>query len=150
MSPLFWTIASLLFPISVRAQVICENYGVPINTSACACPPGFGGSTCSAPACGGNIFQATQRPLVSGASDTSYGNLSTCTCPAGWSGIGCNVCQAPTVCQSSFNAASSSTGGSNTLQPNALNGTLTCNTSPRVYAAGEMSCAVIVRISYHI
>ena len=141
-----WIVAWLALAASARAQVICENYGVPINSSACACPPGFGGATCSAPACGGNIFQGTQRSLVSGASATSFGNVSasTCACPEGWTGTGCNVCQASTVCQSSSIAAGGKTSSS-LAQQSSLNDTLTCNTTPQVFAAGEMSCAVIVR-----
>jgi hypothetical protein len=146
---LLWIAAGLvpLSATSVRAQVTCENYGSPINSSACACPPGFGGSTCSAPACGGNIFQEEQRPLVSGASATSYGNLSSsaCACPTGWTGTGCNVCQAPTVCQSAFNAAGGNSSSTSDPLQSGLNTTLTCNTESRVWAAGEMSCAVIVR-----
>ncbi|KAH9992457.1 hypothetical protein BJV77DRAFT_1060460 [Russula vinacea] len=144
MSGLVWVIAGLVSASSVHAQVTCENYGSPVNSSACACPPGFGGATCSAPACGGNIFQAGQRPLVSGASATSFGNVSSsaCACPAGWTGTDCNVCQGSTVCQSAFNAAG---GNSTPIDPaqNGPNNTLTCNTVPRVYAAGEMSCAVV-------
>lgn len=146
MSGLVWVIAGLVSASSVHAQVTCENYGSPVNSSACTCPPGFGGATCSAPACGGNIFQAGQRPLVSGASATSFGNVSSsaCACPAGWTGTDCNVCQGSTVCQSAFNAAG---GNSTPIDPaqNGPNNTLTCNTVPRVYAAGEMSCAVVVR-----
>ncbi|KAH9022606.1 hypothetical protein EDB84DRAFT_1589511 [Lactarius hengduanensis] len=137
-----WAIAWLALAASARAQVTCENYGLPINSSTCLCPPGFGGATCSAPACGGNIFQGTQRSLVSGASATSFGNVSAsaCACPDGWTGTGCNVCQAPTVCQSSFSR--NTTSGVIPAQ-SGLNNTLTCNTAPRVFAAGEMSCAVI-------
>ena len=146
MSGALWVIAGLVSASSVRAQVTCENYGSPLNSSACTCPPGFGGPTCSAPACGGNIFQADQRPLLSGANSTVFGNVSssTCACPTGWTGTGCNVCQGSTVCQSAFNAAG---GNSSSVNPeqNGLNNTLTCNTDPRVYAAGEMSCKVIVR-----
>ncbi len=145
-----WIVAGLvhLLATSVRAQVACENYGSPLNSSACACPPGFGGATCSAPACGGNIFQALQRPLVSGATATSFGNVSSsaCACPAGWTGTGCNVCQASTVCQSAFFAAGGNTNGTVDSQQPGLNNTLTCNTKPRVWAAGEMSCSVIVRL----
>jgi ATP-binding cassette, subfamily G (WHITE), member 2 len=144
MSGALWVIAGLVSASSVRAQVTCENYGTPVNSSACTCPPGFGGATCSAPACGGNIFQADQRPLVSGASSSSFGNVSssTCACPAGWTGTGCNVCQGSTVCQNAFSAAG---GDSSNASQNGPNNTLTCNTLPRVFAAGEMSCAVIVR-----
>ena len=146
MSGLVWVVAGLVSASSVRAQVTCENYGSPANSSACACPPGFGGATCSAPACGGNIFQAEQRPLVSGASATSFGNVSSsaCACQDGWAGTGCNVCQSSTVCQSAYNAVGGNSSDIGPLQ-SGLNGTLTCNTTPRVYAAGEMSCAVIVR-----
>ncbi len=146
MSGALWIIAGLVSASSVRAQVTCENYGSPLNSSACTCPPGFGGATCSAPACGGNIFQADRRPLLSGANSTSFGNVSssTCACPAGWTGIGCNVCQGSTVCQSAFNAAGGNTSNVNPEQ-SGLNNALTCNTAPRVYAAGEMSCTVIVR-----
>jgi len=147
MTGFLWVAAAGLVHLSatsVRAQVACENYGSPTSSSACTCPPGFGGATCSAPACGGNIFQATQRPLVSNASATSFGNVSSssCACPAGWAGTGCNVCQSSTVCQSAFTAVGGSTVSS---QGDALNNTLTCNNEPRVWAAGEMSCAVIVR-----
>ena len=138
-----WIIAWLALAASARAQVACENYGVPISSSDCSCPPGFGGATCSAPACGGNIFQSTQRSLVSGASATSFGNVSAsaCACPDGWTGTGCNVCNAPTVCQSSFVAAG---GSAPTSDQNGLNNTLTCSTIPKVFAAGEMSCGVNV------
>ncbi|KAI0042833.1 hypothetical protein FA95DRAFT_513015 [Auriscalpium vulgare] len=125
-----------------KAQVACENYGVPTTGSAsCSCPPGFGGPTCSSPACGGDIFQDEQRPLVSGASTTALANVTSsgCACEAGWTGVGCNVCQSPTVCQSAFNAAGGSTPG---VSDSGLNNTLTCNTASRVWAAGEMSCDV--------
>ncbi|KAH9034004.1 hypothetical protein EDB83DRAFT_2417076 [Lactarius deliciosus] len=115
-----WAIAWLALAASARAQVTCENYGVPINSSTCG----------------------AQRSLVSGASATSFGNVSAsaCACPDGWTGTGCNVCQAPTVCQSSFSG--NTTSGVIPAQ-SSLNNTLTCNTAPRVFAAGEMSCAVI-------
>ena len=146
MSELVRVIAGLVSAPSVHAQVTCENYGSAVNSSACECPPGFGGATCSAPTCGGNIFQAGQRPLVSGASTISFGNVSSssCACPTGWTGTGCNVCQGSTVCQSAFNAAD---GSSTAIDPaqNGLNYMLTCNAVPWVYTAGKMSCAVIVR-----
>ncbi|KAI9508809.1 hypothetical protein F5148DRAFT_1351131 [Russula earlei] len=142
---ILWAVSGLVLANFVQAQVVCENYGLPINSSACSCPPGFGGPTCSAPACGGNIFQADQRPLVSGASASSFGNISAsaCACPTGWTGTECNVCQATTVCQSAFNAAGGNSSNVIAPQQNNLNNTLTCNTQPRVWAAGEMSCAVI-------
>ena len=147
MARILWIFAWLALVASARAQVTCENYGVPISSSACACPPGFGGATCSAPACGGNIFQGTQRSLVSGASATSFGNVSaSCPCPDGWTGTGCNVCQAPTICQSSFVAAGGNTSSSLVPKKTGFNDTLTCNTTPQIFAAGEMSCAVFVGI----
>ncbi|TFY53547.1 hypothetical protein EVG20_g10067, partial [Dentipellis fragilis] len=142
-----WAALSAL--ASVNGQVTCENDGVPANSSACFCPPGFGGPTCSSPACGGDIFQNTQRPLVTGSSATSFGNLtlSGCSCETGWTGTGCNVCQSPSVCQSAFSAnggnTSSTSAGADGLSGTAgLNDTLTCNTAPRVWASGEMSCQV--------
>lgn len=46
------------------------------------------------------------------------------------------------MCQSAFNAAGGNSSNVSSEQ-NSLNNTLTCNTAPRVYAAGEMSCTVI-------
>jgi hypothetical protein len=65
----------------------CENAGI-VNGSSCLCPPGFGGSNCSVPACGGDIFQGSQRSLVQSGGE--YGNLSSCSCESGWGGTGCN------------------------------------------------------------
>ena len=143
-----WVVAVLAFAASALAQLTCENYGVPINSSACACPPGFGGATCSAPACGGNIFQGSQRSLVSGANATSFGNVSSssCGCSDGWTGMGCNVCKSPSICQSAFTAAGGNSSSGVTSGQPGLNDTLTCSTTPQVFAAGEMSCAVIVSI----
>ncbi|KAI9452949.1 hypothetical protein BJY52DRAFT_1291187 [Lactarius psammicola] len=93
-----WAIVWLALAASARAQVTCENYG------------------------------GTQRSLVSGASATSFGNVSAsaCACPDGWTGTGCNVCQAPTVCQSSFVAAGGNTSSSVIPEQSGLNKTLTC------------------------
>lgn len=123
----------------------CTNYGT-VNGSSCACPVGFGGSDCSQPACGGNIFQGANRPLVS-SSGGSFPNLTSagCLCQSGWTGEGCNVCQTAQACQSGFasvNSQSSSTAGLGTST--GLNDTLTCNQQARVFAAGEMSCQVNV------
>ncbi|KAI0700493.1 hypothetical protein C8T65DRAFT_657534 [Cerioporus squamosus] len=115
----------------------CENYGTPNGTS-CACPPGFGGSTCSQPACGGNIFQGSGRSLASGS---PFANLTSCSCDDGWTGTGCNVCQTAKACQAGFSSVAGTVGsltGADTEQ----NNTLICNAKARVYAAGEMSCQV--------
>ncbi|EIW60918.1 uncharacterized protein TRAVEDRAFT_166013 [Trametes versicolor FP-101664 SS1] len=115
----------------------CENYGT-VNGSTCACPPGFGGATCSQPACGGTLFQGSSRSLASG---TPFANLTTCACEDGWTGTGCNVCQSAQACQSglaSVQGSSSSLTGLSSGQDNSL----TCNTTPRVYASGQMSCKV--------
>ncbi|KAI0373206.1 hypothetical protein BV20DRAFT_963012 [Pilatotrama ljubarskyi] len=114
----------------------CENYGTP-NGTDCACPPGFGGSTCSQPACGGTIFQGSSRSLATG----SPGNVTSCSCEDGWTGTSCNVCQTAQACQAGFKSVEGTAGaltGLNTGQ----NNTLVCNTSPRVYAGGQMSCQV--------
>ena len=144
----------LAFVLPGNAQVSCENYGVPANASSCACPPGFGGPTCSSPACGGDIFQGGQRSLVQSSSATAFGNLTSsgCSCESGWTGTGCNVCQSSTSCQSAFAAAGGNTSSTDSGLGGStgLNETLTCNTSPKVWAAGEMSCSVIVRICVYI
>ncbi|KAG9091130.1 hypothetical protein FRC06_000699 [Ceratobasidium sp. 370] len=131
------------------AQATCENFGSvsASDPNSCACPPGFGGATCNTPACGGNIFQSAQRPVSQNAS-TGGMSVSGCACQDGWGGAGCNVCQSQNVCQSAFAAAGGSGSGSASSPLSASqvgNQTLTCNTQSRVYAAQEMSCAVIVR-----
>ena len=118
----------------------CENYGTPNGTS-CACPPGFGGSSCSQPACGGTIFDGADRSLASGS---PFANLTSCSCEDGWTGTGCNVCQNARACQAGFSAALDGTVGTLTGSDPNLNNTMTCNTAARVYAAGEMSCQVQV------
>ncbi|KAG8720659.1 hypothetical protein FRC09_009177 [Ceratobasidium sp. 395] len=132
----------------VTAQTTCENLGAPSpsDPNSCVCPPGFGGATCSAPACGGNIFQGTQRPVAQNAS-TGGVSVTGCACQDGWGGEGCNVCRSQSVCQSAFSAAGGSSGSGSATSPLGAgqvgNQTLTCNTQSRVYAAQEMSCAVI-------
>jgi hypothetical protein len=129
----------IFFVFLVAVQVLgqtCENYGSQ-NGSSCACPPGFGGATCSQPSCGGDIFQGSLRNSTPGGNLTAGG----CTCENGWTGTGCNVCQSASACQNGFV----------NVQPNAQlpsqtgqNDTMTCNIVPQVYAAGQMSCQVIV------
>ena len=120
----------------------CDNYGVP-NGTHCACPPGFGGSNCSQPACGGTIFQGSKRPLASGSPSA---NLTSCACEDGWTGTGCSVCRTAQACQSGF---ASVVGNSSSLSgvASGQNDTLTCNVAARVFAAGEMSCFVQVSLS---
>ena len=67
---------------------------------------------------------------------------SQCSCQDGWSGTGCNVCRNSDACQSAFRSVggASGGGGGNGL----LNETLVCSDTPRVWAAGQMSCQVIV------
>ncbi|KAI5120150.1 hypothetical protein M0805_003637 [Coniferiporia weirii] len=124
----------------------CENYGTQ-NGTACSCPPGFGGPTCSEPACGGDIFEGTSRHLASGNA-TVLANItaSACTCETGWGGFGCNVCQSAAACQAAF----TSIGGSGSSSADGLtsgltgeNSTLVCSTGSQVSAAGQMSCSVI-------
>jgi hypothetical protein len=126
----------------LAAAQSCENYGFS-NGSTCACPVGFGGSTCSQPGCGGTIFQGLQRPLASVPSG-SFANLtaSNCSCQTGWTGLGCNVCETTSACQSGYSAVVNT---SSSFAPNGLNNTVVCNTSPRVYASAQMSCSVVVR-----
>ncbi|KAF8352217.1 hypothetical protein F5887DRAFT_934420 [Amanita rubescens] len=126
----------------LAAAQSCENYGF-LNGSACACPVGFGDSTCSQPACGGTIFQGSQRPLAS-ATSASFANLtaSNCSCQTGWTGLGCNVCETANACQVAYSAVVNSTSQISGLLPNG-NNTVVCNTAPQVYASSQMSCQVV-------
>ncbi|PBK70004.1 ABC transporter [Armillaria solidipes] len=133
-----------LFPVLAVAQS-CENAGV-VNGSSCDCPTGFGGSNCSQPACGGSIFQGTDRSLTP-INSNGFANLTAagCSCQSGWTGAGCSVCQTASACASGY---SSSTSGSSTTSSgltgldDGQNRTLVCNNSPRVWAAGQLSCNV--------
>ncbi|EKM83122.1 hypothetical protein AGABI1DRAFT_98017 [Agaricus bisporus var. burnettii JB137-S8] len=121
----------------------CENYGSS-NGSSCLCPTGFGGSSCSQPACGGNIFQGAQRPLVSVSS--GFANLTSagCSCQSGWTGTGCNVCTSSNDCQAAFSSLDQSGDPTSAFGGQSLGNEdpLVCNTAPRVYAAGQLSCQV--------
>ena len=126
----------------------CANYGV-INASTCACPVGFGGSTCSQPACGGNIFQGSSRaviPLPTDANTLANLTSASCSCESGWGGTGCNVCQSASACQAGLTSVGGGGSSSTPALPTGQNQTLTCSTSPRVYAAGSMSCQVLVSL----
>jgi hypothetical protein len=152
-----------LFAVSFASTVIaasCSNYGVSLNNGTCSCPPGFGGPTCSLVACGGNVFQGAQRSDAATSSTTPFSNVTACDCESGWTGVGCNgsfsrakvrsplkytvshtVCTGASACQSGFTSAfgnSSSIGNPYDGQ----NDTIICNTTPRVYAAGELSCQI--------
>jgi hypothetical protein len=141
----------LLLSTVVSAQS-CQNYGTQ-NGSICACPPGFGGNTCSQPSCGGNLFQGLNRTLVPASPNSStFPNTTAagCSCQAGWIGTGCNVCQTTNACQIAYAAATGTNGSASASSVassggNGQNDTMVCNTQPQVYAAGEMSCEVIVR-----
>ncbi|CAE6473936.1 unnamed protein product [Rhizoctonia solani] len=128
------------------AQTTCDNFGTPKSDGSCECPPGFGGSTCNTPSCGGNLFEGSQR-AVSQNSSTGGMSFAGCGCQDGWGGAGCNVCRSQSVCQTAFNAAGGSSNSGSDLSPLSANQvgnqTLTCNAQSRVYAAQEMSCAVI-------
>lgn len=144
MRTLWYLILLGVISFSARAQT-CENYGTP-NGSNCSCPTGFGGETCSQPACGGTIFQGSQRPLVPASS--GFANLTSagCSCQNGWTGTGCNVCTSTSSCQSAFSSLGQSIGSGSVFGgQTGQNDTLVCNTSPRVWAAGQMSCQVNVR-----
>ena len=123
----------------VRAQS-CQNYGLS-QGSDCLCPPGFGGSDCSSPACGGTMFQGSSRQTT-----PAPGNLTSagCSCQDGWGGVGCNVCTSHSACQNGYFSQNPANGSSSTGSDVGQNGTMVCNSAPRVWAAGQMSCSVIV------
>ncbi|KAG8967053.1 hypothetical protein FRC03_010801 [Tulasnella sp. 419] len=128
-----------LFIGASLAQTTCENHGA-VNGSTCACPPGFGGESCSIPTCGGTSFQGSSRPLspvING-----FGNSTGCSCSDGWIGEGCNVCSSSNACQSAWAAVfgqQGATSGTTGLIPNALE----CRTGVQVYSSSEMSCRVV-------
>jgi len=137
-----WASIVFLGFLSLAFAQNCENYGV-ANGSSCTCPTGFGGPTCSEIACGGSLFEGSQRPLTS--TQSGFANLTAedCSCPSGWGGFGCNVCQSDDACQSTssdLSAPDSSVPG--------MNRTIVCNKSSRVFASSQMSCSVDVRLSH--
>lgn len=138
---LSFVLISAALSLSSMAQS-CENYGV-TNGSSCSCPIGFGGSTCSQPGCGGNIFQAAQRPLAPPTGQFSNLTASGCSCESGWTGTGCNVCQTASACQSAY-AAVGSTSVASSVGGSQGNDTMVCNNQAAVYSSGQMSCLVEV------
>ena len=122
----------------------CQNYGLSQGAD-CLCPPGFGGSDCSSPACGGTLFQGPSRPTA-----PAPGNLTSagCSCQDGWSGVGCNVCTSHSACRDGYVAQNPTSGNGVTGSDVGQNDTIVCNTAPRVWAAGELSCSVIVESSH--
>ncbi|KAF9464628.1 hypothetical protein BDZ94DRAFT_1256193 [Collybia nuda] len=136
----FWSI--YLFLAIATAQ-LCENYGFQ-NGSTCACPTGFGGETCSQPACGGNIFEGIQRSLTPVSNGVANLTQAGCSCQDGWTGTGCNVCQSSNACQAAYASFANTPSNPDVVtgSQGTQNQTLTCNTSPRVWAGSQMSCRV--------
>ncbi|KAF9239156.1 hypothetical protein BU15DRAFT_46984 [Melanogaster broomeanus] len=134
----------LPFLLTVSAQS-CSNYGTP-DSSGCLCLPGFGGSNCSQPACGGTIFDGSTRSLAPASSDSGgFPNLTSsgCSCSSGWTGTGCNVCTSSSACQTAYSAVNGNASASaGVAQTSGINDTMLCNTMPTVWAAGELSCQV--------
>lgn len=133
-------ILGLLFSSTLVFAQSCQNYGLP-QGSTCLCPPGFGGSDCSLPACGGTIFQGSSRKTV-----PAPGNLTSAGCPCqdGWSGVGCNVCTSSAACQSGYASQNPTSSNGVTGSDVGQNNTLVCNSASRIWAAGQMSCSVVV------
>ncbi|KAH7890070.1 ABC-2 type transporter-domain-containing protein [Phlebopus sp. FC_14] len=123
----------------------CSNYGVS-NSSGCLCPPGFGGSNCSQPACGGTIFDGSSRSLAPPSSASGgFSNLTSsgCSCSDGWTGVGCNVCTSSSACQTAYSAVNGNSSASAGLSSlSGVNDTMVCNTAPVVWASSELSCQV--------
>ncbi|KAF8437588.1 ABC transporter [Boletus edulis BED1] len=138
------SLAAFFLSFNTATAQSCTNGGIS-SASGCLCPPGFGGANCSQPACGGTIFDGSHRSLTSpSAASGGFPNLtsSDCSCPSGWTGLGCNVCTSASACQSGYAAVSGNASTTTAAQASGLNDTLVCNTSPRVFAAGELSCQV--------
>lgn len=135
----------LLFSSTLVVAQSCSNYGL-VQGSSCLCPPGFGGSDCLSPACGGTMFQGSNRQTA-----PAPGNLTSagCTCQDGWTGVGCDVCTSSSACQSGYVAENPTSGNGVTGSDVGQNTTMICNSAPRVWGAGQMSCSVIVE-SIHL
>lgn len=144
LSKIICVLASTVLLASHVAGQSCSNFGTASSSSSCLCPPGFGGSNCSEPACGGTIFDGSNRTLASSTSG-GFPNLtaSGCSCSSGWTGTGCNVCTTSSACQTAWAAVNGNASASAGLAAaSGVNDTLVCNTQPTVYAAGEISCQV--------
>lgn len=141
-----YTLLPLAHLVSLTSAQTCENFGLQ-NSSSCSCPPGFGGSTCSQPACGGTIFQGSQRPLTPVSSGAANLTAASCACESGWTGTACNVCQSATACQSALSSAGQVSTDTQSVigSQSGQNSTLVCNSAPRIWASGQMSCNVNVR-----
>jgi hypothetical protein len=137
-------VLGLLFSSTAVLAQSCQNYGL-LQGSSCLCPPGFGGTDCSSPACGGTLFQGSSRQTT-----PSPGNLTSagCTCQDGWRGVGCNVCASSSACQSGYTSQNPTNSNGVTGSDLGQNNTLVCNASPRIWAAGEMSCSVVVESTH--
>ncbi|KAI6046690.1 hypothetical protein EDC04DRAFT_2626574 [Pisolithus marmoratus] len=143
-SKIFYALASTTLLASHVAGQSCSNFGTASSSSSCLCPPGFGGSNCSEPACGGTIFDGSSRALATSTSG-GFPNLtaSGCSCSSGWTGTGCNVCTTSSACQTAWAAVNGNASASAGIAAaSGVNDTLVCNTQPTVYAAGEVSCQV--------
>ncbi|EJD46146.1 hypothetical protein AURDEDRAFT_113810 [Auricularia subglabra TFB-10046 SS5] len=134
-------LSALALVAATAAAQQCDNGGT-VNGAACACPPGFGGTDCALPACGGNLFEGAQRTLQQPPSGKPYANITGCGCQAGWTGEGCNVCTAASACNSAYNDAFGPPTTADLPTGPGTNNTMTCSTQPRVYAAGMLSCDV--------
>lgn len=143
---------TLLANITAAQAQTCENYAFANSDGSCNCPLGFGGPTCSELGCGGTILEGPERPYTSTSSGFANLTQAGCACENGWGGVGCNVCQRGGVCQSAFasvrNGTGLAAGQSDPQLSGVVNGTLTCNTTPRVWAAGLLSCNVQVSFSF--
>ncbi|PVG02198.1 hypothetical protein CPB86DRAFT_751576 [Serendipita vermifera] len=134
------TLLILWSTVTLNVLAACDNYGVD-NGTACACPPGVGGTDCSLPTCGGTLYDGPSRQTVQPQNGALYGNLSSCACPDGWGGVGCNVCKSASACSSAYTSHFGSSLPTAGTSPNAASD-ITCSTTPRVYAVGQMSCSV--------
>ncbi|KIY64126.1 hypothetical protein CYLTODRAFT_493393, partial [Cylindrobasidium torrendii FP15055 ss-10] len=129
----------LLSALSAVCAQTCENAGyADVTTGECECPTGFGGTNCAQPACGGTIFDGQNRTLAN-TQTNGFANITGCACEEGWTGLGCNVCSTSSACSRGY----SSVANSDNAGVSGQNTTMTCNTAPRVWAAGQMSCSVV-------
>ncbi|KAH8927487.1 hypothetical protein BT69DRAFT_1316923 [Atractiella rhizophila] len=115
----------------------CLNISPNATCSAGSCLGPFTGDNCSTLTCSNAILPPQGRNLST--------NGACASCDEGWGGIGCNVCTSNQACQNAVSANSSASGNiptSGTLPGGESLSTVVCNTAPRVYTSGSMTCDV--------
>jgi hypothetical protein len=143
----------------------CSNFANSSSTG-CSCPPGLGGTDCSAITCDNPLLGPAQRAVYNGTGG-AQGCQAAGQCTDGFVGLSCNgmdalfsLFSATCVCLDAFapvcsSAQSCSTAlslpGVNSSAPATTpaglapqtNNTVVCNQSPFTYSEGFIACGVV-------